>query len=93
MVIGVVEVDLQVSGSTSLKMKRAVIKSLKDHIHNKFNVSIAEVSQMSSVRTCTLGIVQVSNDKKFTNRVLSDVVNYIEGVRSVELTDYRLMFL
>ena len=93
MVIGVVEVDLHVSGSTSLKMKRAVIKSLKDRIHNDFNVSIAEVSQMSNIRTCTLGIVHVSNDKKFTNRVLSDVVNFIEAVRSVELTDYQLMFL
>ncbi len=93
MVIGVVQVELRVPGSTSLKMKRAAIKSLKDRIHNEFNVSIAEVSQSSNMRACTLGIVHVSNDRKFSNKVLSNVINFVESVRSVEIADYQLMFL
>ena len=93
MVIGVVEVELLVPDSTSLKMKRMVIKSLKDRIQNEFNVSIAEVSQLSNMRACTLGIAHISNDKQFSNKVLSRVINFIENGRDVELVDYRLMFL
>jgi uncharacterized protein YlxP (DUF503 family) len=93
MVIGVVQVELRIPGSTSLKMKRAAIRSLKDRIHNEFNVSIADISQSSNMRTCTLGIAHVCNDIKFSNRVLSNVINFVETVRTVEVADYQLMFL
>ena len=93
MVIGVIEVELQVPDSTSLKMKRMVVKSLKDRIRNEFNVSIGEVSGLSSMRACTLGIAHISNDKQYSNRVLSKIVNFIEAARTVELVDYHLMFL
>lgn len=93
MIIGVIEVKLRVPDSTSLKMKRMFIKSLKDRIRNEFNVSISEVSQMSNRKACTLGIAHVSNDKQFSNRVLSKIINFIEAARQVELEDYHLMFL
>jgi uncharacterized protein len=93
MVIGVVEVLLRIPDSQSLKMKRMVIKSLKDRIHNDFNASVAEVSQLSNMRGCTLGIAHISNDKQFTNEVLSKIVRFIEVSRGVELEDYQLMFL
>ena len=93
MVIGVIEVELQVPDSTSLKMKRMVVKSLKDRIHNQFNASVAEVSQLSNARGCTLGVAHISNDKQFCNQVLSKVVNFIESCRDVELDDYQLVFL
>jgi uncharacterized protein YlxP (DUF503 family) len=93
MVIGVVEVLLRIPDSESLKMKRMVIKSLKDRIHNQFNASVAEVSQLSNMRGCTLGIAHISNDKQFTNEVLSKIINFIEASRGIELEEYQLMFL
>ncbi len=93
MIIGVIEVKLRVPDSTSLKMKRMFIKSLKDRIRNEFNVSISEVSQMSNRKARPLGIAHVSNDKQFSNRVLSKIINFIEAARQVELEDYHLMFL
>jgi uncharacterized protein YlxP (DUF503 family) len=93
MVIGVLEVELSVPGSTSLKMKRGVIRSLKDRVRNEYNVSISEISNLSSVRSCTLGIAHISNDKQFSNRVLSKVVDFIESHRGAELIDYQLTFL
>lgn len=93
MVIGVIEVHLRIPESQSLKMKRMVIKSLKDRIHNDFNVSVAEISQLSNMKGCTLGIAHISNDKQFSNEVLSKIVNFIEVSRGVELDEYHLMFL
>ena len=93
MVVGVLEVILRIPGATSLKAKRMVIKSLKDRIRNKFNVSAAEVSQLSNARGCTLGISHVSNDKQYSNQVLSKLVDFIETSRDVELDDYHLVFL
>lgn len=93
MVIGVIEVHLRIPESQSLKMKRMVIKSLKDRIHNDFNVSVAEICQLSNAKGCTLGIVHISNDKQFTNGVLSKIINYIEVSRGVELEEYHLMFM
>jgi uncharacterized protein YlxP (DUF503 family) len=42
MVIGVIGWELEVFGCQSLKEKRSVVKSLKDRLHDRFNVSVAE---------------------------------------------------
>lgn len=34
--------ELEVYGCQSLKEKRSVVKSLKDRLHDRFNVSVAE---------------------------------------------------
>jgi uncharacterized protein YlxP (DUF503 family) len=38
--IGVLTLELRLEHSHSLKEKRHVLKSLRDRLHNKFNVSI-----------------------------------------------------
>ena len=45
MVIGVCKLEICIPGNNSLKGKRQVLKSIKDRIRNKFNVSIAEVDK------------------------------------------------
>ncbi len=45
MVIGVRSWELLLPGAQSLKDKRAVLTSLKDRLHNQFNVSAAETGQ------------------------------------------------
>ena len=42
MVVGAARVELHVHGSQSLKEKRSVVRSLRDRLRSRFNVSVAE---------------------------------------------------
>ncbi len=63
---------------------------MKDRIGNKFNVSIAEVGELDKWQWATLGVACVSNDTRFTNSVLSNIVDFINQIHLVELVDYEI---
>jgi uncharacterized protein YlxP (DUF503 family) len=88
--IGICTLHLRLLEGGSLKEKRRVIKSIKDRVRNKYNVSIAEIGKLDKWQWATLGVVCVSNDVRFTNSVLSNVVDFINGIHMVELVDYEV---
>ena len=88
--IGICTLHLRLPESHSLKEKRRAIKSIKDRIRNKFNVSIAEIDRLDDWQWATLGAACVSNDAKLTNSMLSNIVNFIDGTHLVELVDYEI---
>jgi len=87
--IGTCVIELLIRESQSLKDKRRVIKSIKDRARNQFNVSIAEVEKLNNRQEAMLGIACVSNDSKHANSVVSNVLNLVEGSRSVEVLSYN----
>ena len=93
MIIGLLELDLRIPEAQSLKAKRMLMRSLRDRIRNAFNVSVAEVGDGDAAQRATVGIAHVSNEQKFSNQVLSKIVNLVENERGIDLVDYRLTFL
>lgn len=93
MFVGVLEIELLLRGNTSLKGKRQVLNSIKDRTRRKFNVSVAEVGNNDLWQRATLGICCVSNDKIHANRILAEVVKFIEGNFQAELLDYNIEIL
>ena len=93
MVIGTLEIDLVLAQNHSLKGKRRVLRAVKDRVHNKFNVAIAEVDGHDSWQCATLGVACVSTDRRHANQVLSHVVTFVEGMHLAHVADYRLEFL
>ncbi len=91
MVVFACEVQLFLPASSSLKDKRGVIKSLKERIHNRFNVSVSEVDQNDLWQRSTLGMAVVSNAAKHADSVLAKTVDFIEQDRRVELLDYSIV--
>ncbi|MBA7679602.1 hypothetical protein ES703_87901 [subsurface metagenome] len=92
--IGVCRVSLRLPENISLKGKRRVLKSITTRVRNKFNVSVAEVDDQNLWQLATLGICCVSNDKRYTNEVLSKVVDFIVNGRfDVEILDYEIEIL
>ena len=88
MKVGICKVRLRLPENQSLKGKRRVISSLCSRIHNKFNVSIAEVDDIDSWQLATLGITCASNSTHHAQDVISGVVSYIERSREdVELVE------
>ncbi len=90
MTIGVLEVEMRIPDATSLKLKRMVVKSIKDRIRNKFNVSVSEISYLSSRQRCSLGVAHLSTARSFTHQVLSEVVKFIEACRQIEVVDFQM---
>ena len=90
MVIGVLTARLAIYGSTSLKDKRRVIKSIKDRLRNRFNVSVAETDALDSMRSAVVTAALVSNDARHATRSLQQVLNQIEGHRGASLVDYEI---
>ncbi len=89
--VGVCRVRLRFPENLSLKGKRQTLKSITTKIGNKFNVSVAEVDDQDLWQMATLGICCVSNNRRYTNQVLSKVVEFIANNRfDVEMLDYEI---
>ena len=89
--VGVCKIRLRLPENLSLKGKRQILKSIIARVDNKFNVSVAEVDDQDLWQVATLGICCVSNDKRYTNEVLSKIVNFIvDGRFEIEMLDYAI---
>ena len=92
--VGVCKVSLRLPDSQSLKSKRRVLKSIATRVGSKFNVSVAEVGDNGLWQSAVLGICCVSNNSRYTNEVLSKVMEFIINSRfEVEILDYEIEIL
>lgn len=92
--VGVCKISLRLPENQSLKGKRQVLKSIIARVKNQFNVSVAEVDDNDLWQLATIGICCVSNDKRYTNQVLSKVVDFIAGGRfDVEILSHEIEIL
>lgn len=92
--VGVCRVKLRFPENLTLKGKRQVLKSITTRIRSKFNVSVAEVDDHDLWQLATLGICCVSNNKRYTNEVLSKAMDLIVNGRfQVEVLDYGIEIL
>ena len=87
MIVLVGEVQLYLPESRSLKDKRQVLKSLKDRLHNRFNVSVAEVDHSELWQRSTLALAVVSIGMDHADEVISKAIRYIEEEGRVQVLD------
>ncbi len=74
--IGVLTLDIHVEESHSLKEKRHVVKSLKDRLRARFNVSVAEIDGLDSWQHSVVAAVTVSADRLWAEQVLQAAESY-----------------
>jgi uncharacterized protein len=85
MIIGVCRIELHLPNGHSLKGKRQVLKSLKDRIKNRFNVSIAEVDDQDLWQKAVLAVACVSNEQSHVRKTIDQVIGIIRGTPVVEV--------
>lgn len=90
MVVGTATVEIFLPESISLKMKRSIIKRLRERLRRKFNVSIAEVDHLDKWQRSTLGVGVVANRARFADEVLGKVLREIETEHSLDVLDVRV---
>ena len=93
MIIGILQLELRISESRSLKEKRMVLKGLKDRLRERFNISISEIGLQDVWQGALLGMACVGTDKAYVNGLLSKILDWVTAHRSVELVSSRMEML
>ena len=88
--VGILQFTIEIPHAASLKDKRRVVKSMKDRIRRKFNVSIAEIDDLDAWTTATLGAVMAGSDIPYINAALDKLVDALETERDAVLEDHQL---
>ncbi len=93
MFIGSVVFDIYIPHAGSLKEKRMVIRSLKEKLKNKFNVSVSEVGDVEKWQTAQVAVVTVTPDKNQTEKVVQNIINFVEiNYPEIHINVYKEIF-
>lgn len=92
MVIGLAVWEVHLPGCNSLKEKRSVLKSIKDRMHNQFNVSVAETAHQDVHRRAELAACVVSGDRSHAASVLSSLDRFMEAEARLRIVDSYTTF-
>ncbi len=90
MIVGTLRVRLLIREARSLKDKRQVVKSIKDRLHNEFNVSVAEIEELDNRQLAVLGIAMVSNETHHVKTALGQIVQALRVHPVAELVDHEM---
>jgi uncharacterized protein len=93
MVIGILQFELLIPGSASLKDKRRVTKSVKDRLHRSHMVSVAEVGSLDMLNHALMGLVCVGSDGGRVGKVLDRCVLELRSLTDAELGDCSRQFI
>ena len=87
MYVGCCSIKFFLHGNHSLKGKRRIVRTLKDRLKNRFNVSVAEIGNQDVWQSLHIGIVAVNSDPKYLEGQVNRIVDAIEKMYLAEITD------
>jgi uncharacterized protein YlxP (DUF503 family) len=87
MVVSVVAWELHLNSCTSLKQKRAILRSLKDRLRGRHNVSVAETDHQDTWQRAEICVALVSSDRRRADEVLSRVDALVASEPRVRIID------
>ncbi|MFQ5703897.1 MAG: DUF503 domain-containing protein [Gemmatimonadales bacterium] len=85
--------DLHLSGCGSLKDKRRIVRSLKDQLHHRFNVSVAETNYHKLWQRTELACCVVASDRRHAASVLGSADRLVEREAHSRVIDSSSTFL
>lgn len=78
MIVASISWQLSLPGCGSLKEKRAVVRSLKDRLRHRFNISVAETDFQDVWTRAELSVALVATDGRFAESVLDKIDHFVE---------------
>lgn len=90
MVVGVCRLQLILPENDSLKGKRSVVRSICAQVRRTFNVAIAEVEDLDAWQVAGLGFAVISNDGRHVDRMVAEIVDFIERRAEAQLGSYEV---
>lgn len=92
MIIGTLRIRLRIRAARSLKEKRFVLKSIKDRLRKKFNISLSEIGEKDLWQSADLAIAVVGDEQRYLNQVLDEVSRQFTSHSSMEVLDTAMEF-
>jgi len=92
-IVGVIVWELHLPASQSLKDKRSVLKSLKDRLHQRFNVSVAETAHQDLWQRAEITAAVVSTDRHHAESVLREADRLVAGADGARIVDTSTSYL
>jgi uncharacterized protein len=84
--IGALTLEIQLEEAYSLKDKRNVVRSLKDRLRTRFNVSVAEIDGHGTWNRAVVAAVTVSKDREYAEQLLQAVEQEAANILGGALT-------
>jgi uncharacterized protein YlxP (DUF503 family) len=92
-IVGLMVWELHLEGCHSLKEKRQILKSLKDRLHQRFNVSAAETDHQDLWQRAELTAAVVTTDRRHAEEVLRQADRLVEGANGARIMDTSTSYL
>ena len=92
-IVGLLHLKFRIAQATRLKDKRRVLKSFKERLANRNNVSVAEVDYHDNHRMAVLAVAMVAGDRQFVESALQKIVNQAASHRDMILIDHEIAWL
>jgi len=92
-VVGILQFTLLIRGSHTLKDKRRVVRSIKDRLGHRFNISIAEVGANDIRNQAIMALSLVGNENGYVEKTLRKVLDQLRVHSEAELVDHSLELL
>jgi uncharacterized protein YlxP (DUF503 family) len=90
MIVGSLRIRLLIRESRSLKDKRQVVRSIKDRLRNRFNISVAEVDALDHRQLAVLGMSMVSNGAGPIRSTFAEIVRMLQSHPVAEFVDQEV---
>jgi len=92
-IVGLITWELHLGACQSLKEKRQIVKSVKDRLHQRFNVSVAETDHHDLWQRAELSAAVVSTDRRHAEQVLQEVDRLVAGADGARIMDSNTSYL
>jgi uncharacterized protein YlxP (DUF503 family) len=89
-------IELRIEAAHSLKDKRQVVRSMKDKLRHKFNISVAEIDATDLWQRATIGVVSISDSRDYLESLMSSIERHASKLANqsgAEVTDSFVEFL
>lgn len=93
MIVGIAVWEVHLNGCQSLKDKRRILRSVKDRLHQRFNVSVAETGHHDRWQRAELTCGVIATDRRQAASVLSAADELVAGTALVRIIDSTTTFL
>ena len=93
MYVGILQVELSLPETTSLKDRRRIVSGLTERLRRRFEVAVAQVGPVEDWHEATLGIALVSNEARHARQRADAVVHFLEQQEGVALGDVQIEIL
>ena len=90
MIVSMIQFIVEIPEVDNIKEKRRIIRSIKDKLRHRFNMSVAEVDLQNSLSFAQIGGALVSNSRSFGETVLQKAFQMVERNLPVRIQDMSI---